>query len=113
MPHIIIETSKSVSLGINGAAMVQHAHKALAEALGDASRIKTRLIVADEVCVGDDGIRGTMVHVTLLLLEGRTIKIKNSYSEAILNAIKPHIEDIPKCKLTCEVRDMDKDTYVM
>jgi len=113
MPHIIIEASKNVSQNISSAAMVQHAHNALGEALDDASRIKTRLIVADEVCVGDEGIRGAMVHVTLLLLEGRTIKLKNSYSDAILEAIKPHLKAIPNCKLTCEVRDMDKKTYVL
>ncbi len=113
MPHIIIETSKNVSLGINGAVMTEEAHNALGQELNDNSRIKTRLIVAEECIVGNDGTSGAMVHVTLLLLEGRDTDTKNQYSAAILDAIKPHIEWMPNCKLTCEVRDMDKATYVM
>ena len=113
MPHIIIETSKNVSLGINSSALVEAAHKALGKELGDVARIKTRLMVAEQSSVGDEGANGTMMHITLLLLEGRDVATKNQYSAAILEAIKPHIQSIPKCYITCEVRDMDKDTYVM
>jgi len=98
---------------INGAALVDDAHNALAKELGDVSRIKTRLIVAEEVCVGEHGTAGAMMHVTLLLFEGRDVDTKKQYSAAILDAIKTHLAAMPKCKLTCEVRDMDKETYVL
>jgi len=49
----------------------------------------------------------------LLLLEGRDVDTKKQYSSAILEAIKTHLAAMPKCKLTLEVRDMDKETYVL
>ena len=113
MPHIVIEASKNVAEAVDTANLVIDAHEALAGKGVDKSRIKTRLMVAHEVCVGTESINGTMVHVTLLLLEGRDVDTKNNYSTAILNAIKPHLEKLPNCAITCEVRDMEKDTYVL
>ncbi|MEM8833825.1 MAG: hypothetical protein AAGB32_04715, partial [Pseudomonadota bacterium] len=86
MPHIVIEASKNVASEIDTAAMVEAAHHALAKELGEATRIKTRLIIAEEVVVGDDGLSGAMVHVTLLLLEGRDLDTKQQYSQAIYEA---------------------------
>lgn len=113
MPHIVIETSKNVAEAVNRTALVEDAHNALAKELGEAIRIKTRLMVAEEVVVGDEGTSGAMMHVTLLLLEGRDVPTKQQYSGAILEAVKPHLADIAGCKLTLEVRDMDKDTYIL
>ncbi len=93
--------------------MVEDAHNALGKELEDLSRIKSRLMVAEECVVGNDGISGAMVHVTLLLLEGRDIKTKNAYGKAIYNAVQTHLESMPKCKLTLEVRDMTKENYIL
>ncbi|MEM6812186.1 MAG: hypothetical protein AAF549_06940 [Pseudomonadota bacterium] len=113
MPHIIIEASQNIVSELDTTQLVSVAHDALADQLGDGDRIKTRLIVAHDVVVGNKGLSGAMIHVTLLLLEGRDEPTKQAYAKAIYDAIKTQIQGMHECALTLEVRDMDKATYMM
>ena len=114
MPHIIMEYTKSLGEHVNMNDLVQAMHNTLADQGVDAGRIKTRAIPLDHVVAGDLGLGGLMAHTTLLLLEGRDIAIKQQYGNAIHTIMKVYIEPLaPECKLTLEVRDMEKETYIL
>ncbi len=114
MPHIIAEYSSNLETEIDVPAMLNDMHAALSEGLGGVERIKTRGIRLDHAVVGDQGAAGRMIHITLLLLEGRDLETKTTYSTAIHNAAKKHTANLnDTCAITLEVRDMVKDTYIL
>lgn len=115
MPHIVIEYSSNVEPSVDMGAVVNAAHKSLGENLGDAaSRIKTRAVPMPHYAVGDDGADGHMVHITLLLLEGRDDDTKNKYGGDIHKAVGDIVQvKLPDCKITLEVRDMTKAHYIL
>lgn len=114
MPHIIAEYSPNLETEIDVPTMLSDMHAALGEGLGGVERIKTRAIKLDHAVVGDHGASGRMIHITLLLLEGRDVDTKNAYAAAICDAAKKHTADLnDTCAITLEVRDMVKDTYIL
>lgn len=114
MPHIIAEYSSNLENEINVPVMLSDVHSALGEGLGGVERIKTRGIKLNHAVVGDQGAEGRMIHITLLLLEGRDVETKTAYSSGIMNATKKHADALSApCAITLEVRDMDKDTYIL
>lgn len=114
MPHIIAEYSSNLESEINVPAMLSDMHAALGEHLGGVERIKTRGIKLDHAVVGDQGADGHMIHITLLLLEGRDTETKQAYSNAIIDHAKKQTDTLSHpCAVTLEVRDMDKETYIL
>lgn len=76
MPHIIIEHSKEVSKVVN----VKELSKALHQTLSkqdtvSLNSIKTRSIECDNALVGD-GTNNHFIHIQVLLLSGRSEKLK-------------------------------------
>jgi len=114
MPHIIIEYSQNIEASIDMPALLAQTHDILAAQGIDRARIKTRGIAVSHAVVGNDGANGAMAHITLLLLEGRDTPTKQQYGTSIHEHVKGVIiQSIPDAKVTLEVRDMDKDTYIL
>jgi len=115
MPHIIIEHSVDIESQIDMADLLRAAHNALADKGIDRARIKTRAVPISHCFVGNhDCNEGSMIHTTLLLLEGRDIALKQEYATAINDAVKGIVSaKITECSYTLEVRDMVKDTYIL
>ena len=114
MPHIIVEYSPSLESEIDMLQMLGDMHQSLGQALGGVERIKTRGIKIDHHIIGDQGADGRMMHVTLLLLEGRDTETKKTYSEPLCEIAKKYTNSFSTpCKVTLEVRDMEKDTYIL
>lgn len=114
MPHIIAEYSSNLESEIDVSAMLSDMHAALGEHLGGVERIKTRGIKLDHAVVGDQGADGRVIHITLLLLEGRDVETKQTYSAAIIEHAKKQTDELSQpCAVTLEVRDMDKATYIL
>lgn len=107
MPHIIVEHSDTLDLS----SLLPKLHLALADQGVDQSRIKTRAIPLHNAIVGTQGPAGQMVHITLLLLEGRDIETRQKYGQAVYDVLKN--ASLGSASLTLEVRDMVKDTYFM
>ncbi len=76
------------------------------------ARIKTRVIKIDHYMVGEKGAHGSMIHGTLLLLEGRDVPTKERLSKPLYEALKNAVHS-KDCAVTFEVRDMVKDTYYL
>lgn len=114
MPHIIVEYSDNLPVDINVQSLVENLHDTLAGEGVDKSRIKTRAIKVVEYSVGDKGKAGAMVHLTLLLLEGRDIPTKQQYGQALHKVVCEQVKAIvPGCAVTLEVRDMVSDSYIL
>lgn len=114
MPHIIVEYSAKLESRVDLPEVLQGLHEALAGQGIDKARIKTRGIKLDHAVVGDKGADGLMAHTTLLLLEGRDVATKQTYGQALHAVVQERIgQSVPECKLTLEVRDMEKETYIL
>jgi len=114
MPHIVVEYSDNLASKIDAQNMVGGLHEALAAEGIDKARIKTRAIKLESYSVGDHGKGGEMVHVTLLLLEGRDIPTKQQYGQALHKVVCEHVKtSAPNCSCTLEVRDMVTEAYIL
>ncbi len=114
MPHIIIEYSKNIGDIVEISNLVHDLHDVLAQQGIDKARIKTRATSCNYVAVGDHGSHGHMIHATLLLLEGRDLKTKKKYGDALHAKMHEYVDGIVQhCSVTLEIRDMIKDAYYM
>lgn len=111
MPHIIVEYSTNLENQIDIPAMLDDMHDALANEGVDKGRIKTRALPLPHVVVGNQGQEGHMVHITLLLLEGRDTQTKKTYATPIHSIAKKVAPE--ECAVTLEVRDMISETYIL
>ena len=114
MPHIILEYSSDLETKTDIQSLLEGMHDALSNEGVDRSRIKTRAIAVPHYVVGNDGKEGSMAHITLLLLEGRDDATKKQYSMPIHQLVKDQLtKNIPNAAVTLEVRDMDKENYIL
>lgn len=115
MPHIAVEYSENMEDTLDISALLYAVHNALAGQGIDASRIKTRAIELENFVIGNNQPdQGAMIHITLLLLEGRGYDTKKQYGQAIFDAAKKIVQEkFPDCVFTLEVRDMVKETYFL
>ena len=111
MPHIIVEYSSTLEDQIDVPVMLEGMHDVLADAGVEKGRIKTRGISLTHNIVGEKGVSGQMVHVTLLLLEGRDVETKKAYATPIHDIAKAKAPQ--DCAITLEVRDMVSETYFL
>ncbi len=89
MPHIIIEHQKDATqeLDLNLISKTLHNYLAEHDTVNKAA-IKTRTISLDNVYVGEDSNSNKMLHITILLLSGRSQELKekivsNIYSKTL------------------------------
>ncbi|HRQ60824.1 MAG TPA: hypothetical protein PLO23_04845 [Alphaproteobacteria bacterium] len=109
MPHIIVEYSPALEPDIPF--LLASLHETLAAQGVPAERIKARGYKIEHAVVANKGPKGTMLHATVLLLEGRDIPTRKAYGEALYAALKTVAPD--DCATTLEMRDMTKETYSM
>jgi 5-carboxymethyl-2-hydroxymuconate isomerase len=115
MPHIIVEYSSNIEDQVNIPEMLESMHTSLADGGIDKAKIKTRGVSIPHSMVGNNAHNmGYMIHITLLLLEGREIELKKQYSTPLydiaISAVKQHF---PDCSFSLEVRDMFAATYIL
>lgn len=115
MPHIIVEYSQNIEGRVSIPDMLTQMHDALSGQGVDKGRIKTRGTALNHSIVGNAAANeGQMVHITLLLLEGRDTGTKKQYSEPLHGiACKIAQGAFPDCTVTLEVRDMSAATYIL
>ncbi len=114
MPHIIVEYSRDLEQKSDISKLITDMHNQLADQGIDKSRIKSRAIALSHVVVGDKGGAGSMVHATLLILEGRDDETKSRYGQALYSIMKNFANTLDcECAATLEIRDMSRDFYYM
>jgi 5-carboxymethyl-2-hydroxymuconate isomerase len=69
--------------------------------------IKTRAYPTQDFLVG--GEQAALAHVTISLLEGRTIAQKQALTDLVRDALQQLLPTVEQ--LSVDIRDMTKDTY--
>ncbi len=113
MPHIIVECSANIADDIAIDDLLQILHYKVAAHNVEIFKIKARAVFLDHYIVADGAPENSMVHVTLLLLEGRGKDFAKVVGDGLYADLKAHIaaKNIEYCAMTLEIREMDAETY--
>ena len=114
MPHLIVEYSDNLKADVNIKSLMQEMHQALDGKYNIASnRIKARAIKLTDYIVGDHGANAFMMHVTLKLMQGRTVEAQKELSSLLQNIARTHIttDAYPGSAITVEVVELITATY--
>lgn len=111
MPHLIIEHNQLVSLNIDTQQLASELHNILAtQETIKANSIKTRTVMVSNTVIGTIDPEPGFMHITLLLLPGRTPELKDSIGKALFNCATKALMPIEKFEstgsLTLEIRDL-------
>ncbi len=110
MPHAVIEYSDNLAADYKSLDVTQSVHSLLVKCgLFKSNEIKTRGYAVQDFIVGDKGRKGSFIHITVYLLEGRSVQQKQSLSQAILDSIATAMKNANT--VTVDVRELVKDTY--
>lgn len=105
MPHIIIEHPSIKNNDIDLADLSNSLHNYLAEHESiKTPAIKTRTVLVDNVFVGEEATSNEFIHITILLLSGRTQLLKETIVKNIYNKAKNFIPET--YTLSVETRDL-------
>ena len=105
MPHIIIEHTKDIAEAVNTHDLNKKLHVCLAaQETVKLESVKTRAIPVENAVVGDGSIED-FVHITVLLLEGRSKELKATMAQNIFNEAQSMLKDV-NCALSVNVDDL-------
>lgn len=116
MPHLIIEYSGNLTdFDTSGALQALNQAVAASGQVADTLDIKARAVRQDTYFVGEPGedqTRHGFVHVTLLLLAGRTPQAKQAISQGLMEVLQTlHYPPSLRVQFSVELRDMERETY--
>lgn len=110
MPHAILEYSSNIIELMRARHMLSVVHGVMqASGLFDAHAIKSRTLVADEFLVGNAGASGSFIHVTVYLLQGRTVLQKQKLADMMFQALHERMAEV--MSITVDVRELEKEIY--
>ncbi|MCB1559207.1 MAG: hypothetical protein KDJ50_09830 [Alphaproteobacteria bacterium] len=114
MPHIIAELNNNLLSPEQERQLLNILHNELAkEPSVDLDRIKTRAVHLSSVLVGNESLSDNMLHITVKLLEGRSIETRKTIALSIQNAAQSYLQEqsIQQCKVTVDIVEMISATY--
>lgn len=113
MPHVIVEHSLNVGEKYKIPALLEDIHNTLKDNGAPIERVKTRAIPLEHVIIGNALPDASMIHITVLLLEGRATEVKKSLCDPVHAVVieKAAAHGLSNCSVTMEIRDMAADTY--
>lgn len=107
MPHIIIEHQENESLEIPLKELSSNLHQYLSEhETINLQAIKTRTIGVKNLIVGDFEMNNRFIHITILLLSGRSSELKDLIAKNIYNRTQ-HLINKPEYTLSVEIRELE------
>jgi 5-carboxymethyl-2-hydroxymuconate isomerase len=93
MPHIIIEHDHQTKNEVDLKAFAQNMHDVLAlQETVKLEAIKTRTIEIQNLIIADNSIE-RIVHITVLLLKGRSDELKQKMAEALFDKAKVFFQE--------------------
>ncbi len=114
MPQITIEYSGNLEHAFAARDLARSIHERL-PALIDTqlASCKTRLVMHEDMLIGDGSDDNAMIHVDLRILPGRSNDQKLKLGEAVMAMLESSVRKPPQMKLqlTVEVRDLERDHY--
>jgi 5-carboxymethyl-2-hydroxymuconate isomerase len=115
MPHLILEYSDNLVKPLDHRALFGELHATL-DAFGEfkLDQMKSRAMARDMYFVGAGAPENIFVHLTLYILGGRALELRQQISHALLGtlsrALEPNVRGRPS-DLTVDVREMTRETY--
>jgi len=105
MPHIIVEHTdlKSHSVDIKKLNKSLHDCLSMQESVA-LDAIKTRSIEVQNAFIGN-GSEDSFVHITVLLLKGRTQELKETMAESMFNCAHSYLEKV-SCRLSINIEEL-------
>jgi len=111
MPHILMEYSEPVAGKTNIKDLLSEIHTAVRKSgLFEPEAIKSRAVSYPLWQVGDLRDEGHFIHVTLMILNKRSIQQRRELGQPVLELLKRSVTGVHS--LTVEVREMEKETYL-
>lgn len=105
MPHIIVEHTSSIAQSVNMNELNKNLHSCLAaQETVSLQSIKTRSIQAENVFVGD-GTINDFIHITVLLLQGRSEELKATMTENLFQEAQKSLKGL-ECLLSVNIDDL-------
>ncbi len=110
MPHAIIEHSPNLEHAVTTRHILHVVHGVMeTSGLFSPSAIKTRRHICDGFLIGQTHDDPSFLHITVYMMEGRSLDQKQSLSERLFNAVNERLPDISS--LTVDIRDMTTGCY--
>ncbi len=110
MPHIVIEAPAELMTSGQARELIDQLRRALvASGEFEAADIKIRVMHSS---AHDVGSGGAFVHLTLLMLDGRTIEKRRALAEACLETLVDQLGRQAPIEITVDVREIVRETYV-
>lgn len=110
MPHAVLEYSANLASSQDISDLLGKAHAVMnASGLFDSAAIKSRAFQTEHYCVGEQGSGGAFIHITIALLEGRTLEQRADLTKAMFEAFRGVLDD--NVSLSVDIREMVKQTY--
>jgi len=108
MPHCLIEYAKTISTKVTPEQLIDSVYLGtLNSGLFSANDIKTRIIPFDYFTSGV--IKQNFIHVTLKILNGRTLEQQKGLSQSVLDEL--NLLPLSDISLTVEVVEIQKSCY--
>ena len=110
MPHLVMEYAQELDLSHDIPALLNTVHDA-AKGCGffTASAIKSRAQPFPYYRIGDLGSEAKFIHLTVLLLKGRSAKEKRQLTQLLCRTLTDAVNFIGS--VSVDVRDLDEEVY--
>jgi 5-carboxymethyl-2-hydroxymuconate isomerase len=107
MPHIVIEYSENLDNEVKGSKLTKLLHKTVVDSgLFSPEAVKARSIFYSDYVLTE---AESFIHVTVSILNGRTVEQRNTLNESVFRAIKKAIPNAQK--VSSDIREMDSEVY--
>lgn len=115
MPHIILEYTDNLENYLKFNELFNKVHQSLSRILKlDINLCRSRAIKHSKFLIGDGNQRNSHIHVTLLILEGKPLDIKNEIAEILLEAMRLQLQqyrEMFNIQITLEIKDIQEASY--
>lgn len=110
MPHAVVEYSDNLSQSVYDSQLTAAVHDVMIQCgLFNTNDIKTRSYATSDWLTGTSTKSGGFVHVTISLMEGRTLEQKQELTQAMFETLSHALPNVQS--LTVDIRDMTRETY--
>lgn len=110
MPHIIIEHDKDIKEEINLSELARALHETLSiQETVKLESIKTRSVEVNNIIIGSCETAQKILHVTVLLLSGRSPELKQLMAQSLFDKVKEKLGKL-ECSVTVNIDELA--TYI-
>ena len=115
MPHVVLEYSNNIFERPDADDLFKRLHELLIQnGPFELSAIKSRIIRHQEYYVADGNDSNGFIHLTLSILKGRDLNLRQELGKRILAFLKEEFARSHaqlKCSITVDIHELNTDTY--